>query len=127
MEGKEVSVNMDDMSKFFEWFFITSIAVDKDGLSHVEFVNKVIDASEMDSNGKPTGTHKFRMFVNDIEVNPLEAISEIQKQFDRLVLDKANELINERIDSELGDVYQLLDELKRGIDIRVNRVIPKPE
>lgn len=125
--SEEIKINMDDMSKFFEWFFIVSTSVDKDGIPVHEFVNKVIDAGEKDDKGELIGTNRFRMFVNDIEVNPLVAIKEMQEQFDRLVEDKAKDMIEERIDVQFSDIYQMLDEIKMGIDVRKKRIFPKAE
>ena len=125
--SQEIKINMDDMSKFFEWFFIVSTSVSKDGLTVHDFVNKVVDNGERDEKGELIGTNRFRMFVNDIEVEPMVAIREMQEQFDRLVEDKAREMISERVDAQFSDVYQMLDEIKMGIDIRKKRIFPKTE
>ena len=44
MATNEIVINMGDMSDFFEWFFIVSTAVEKDGLTTHDFVNKVVSA-----------------------------------------------------------------------------------
>lgn len=111
----EVKVNMDDMSKFFEWFFIVSTSVDKDGLTSYDFVNKVVENGERDETGEVNGTHRFRMFVNDIEVDPMTAIAEMQNQFETLVNEKAEELIKTRVNDKIQSMYNSLDEIHQTI------------
>lgn len=121
-QGLQCKVNMDDMSKFFEWFFITSVASVKDGVDIEEFVSNVVDNGEVDENGELNGTHRIRMFVNEIEVDPMSAIRQMQEQFDEQVLLKAKSLLDDKINGEFDDIYELLDEIKRGIDIRKERL-----
>lgn len=119
-DNSEIQINMNNMSEFFEWFFITSTAISKDGMTVDEFVNKVVSNGVVNSEGNLDGTHRIRMFVNDIEVNPLEAISELQKQFDEVVERRAKELFNEMIDNKFNDVIDNLDLLKNNIKENIN-------
>jgi hypothetical protein len=119
-ENKEIEINMKDMSEFFEWFFITSTAVNKDGMTVDEFVNKVVSNGVLNSDNELDGTHRIRMFINDIEVNPLEAISECQKQFDELVNRKAQMMLKEFVEDKFKDIFNNIDNLKETIENKIN-------
>jgi hypothetical protein len=100
-EKKELTINMNEMSSFFEWFFITSI-----NNTESEFINKILDNSVLNEKGEIDGTHRIKMFINDIEVEPLTAIHELQTQFDRIVSEKASEKLIQTFSIE--DFDQLL-------------------
>lgn len=119
-DNSEIQINMNNMSEFFEWFFITSTAISKDGMTVDDFVNKVVSNGVINSEGNLDGTHRIRMIVNDIEVNPYEAISELQKQFDEIVERRAKELFDNMIDNKVNDIIENLDTLRNNIKDNFN-------
>lgn len=121
-DNKGTYMHMDDMSEFFQWFFITSTAIAKDGLTIEEFVNKVVDGGERDEKGELTGNNRFQIFVNGIEVDPYSALSELQKQFDSVVAKKANEIAKDIISEKFSNINLALDNINEIVNQKFNEL-----
>jgi histidinol dehydrogenase len=114
---------LEEMSEFFKWFFLTTISKNPDEQTQEEFINKIIDGGGRDENGDLDDTHNIKIIINGVEVNPLTALSEMQKQFDDVVQRKISEKIKETISDKINEIHVSLDILKTNIEENIDKII----
>jgi ribosomal protein S20 len=112
MEKKNVNISMNDIAddKFFEWFFLTSIYGVGNNNSNdeklQEFINSINDNCMETAEGQ---VHNIKMFINDIEVNPIEAIKELQNQYEDQVDKAAKKLLSTKYSSIVEKLVKIED------------------
>jgi hypothetical protein len=122
MEEKYI-FDLEQMSDFFKWFFLTTISKSPDGSSQEEFINKITESGVRDESGELDGTHSIQILINGVEVNPFEALLEMQKQFDDVVQRKATDKIKNSVNEKIDDVHLALDLLKTNVEENIEKLI----
>jgi hypothetical protein len=117
--NKDIIINMNDMSEFFQWFFITSISNNSDPEKNTEFINKIVENSIVNDKNEYDGTHKISMTVNDIKVDPLFAINELQKQYERIVNERVEKRLNEILTEE--HLKEAFEQFKLNLLSKLNK------
>lgn len=77
---------------------------------------KVVD----DVIGEGNGNYDVELRINGIELNPIHAFEQWEKQFDKMLEEKAKNLIEHKIGEFDDMLYDLKNELKRGIAKKLN-------
>jgi hypothetical protein len=122
MEEKH-TFDLEQMDDFFRWFFLTTISKNPDNQTQEEFINKITEEGVRDEAGELDGTHTIQIIINGIVVNPFEALSEMQKQFDEVVQRKATEKIKNSVNEKVDEIYLALDLLKTNVDENIDKLI----
>lgn len=123
--NKEVRIKMEDMGEFFKWFFVTSTAIGKDDTEIGEFVNKVVDGGVRNENGELTGEHRIKMSVNGVEVDPYQALSELQKQFNDVVNKRVRMIFENELDEKLKGLSTSIDNFYNEIENAKQEILKK--
>lgn len=121
--GEKYIFDLEQMDDFFKWFFLTTISKNPDGQTQEEFINKITDSGVRDDAGDLDGTHSIQIFINGVEVNPYEALSEMQKQFDDVVQRKATEKIKDSVNEKIDEIHLSLDLLKTNVEENIDKLI----
>jgi len=122
MEEK-YTFDLEQVSDFFRWFFLTTISKNPDNETQEEFINKITEEGVRNEAGELDGTHTMQVLINGIEVNPYEALSEMQKQFDEVVQRKVTEKIKENVNEKIDEIHLALDLLKTNVDENIDKFI----
>ena len=122
MEEKYI-FDLEQMDDFFKWFFLTTISKNPDSQTQEEFINKITENGVRDEAGELDGTHTIQIFINGVEVNPYEALSEMQNQFDEVVQRKATEKIKDSVNEKIDEVHLSLDLLKTNVEEHIDKLI----
>lgn len=103
-----MEIDFTKLDKFHKWFMITMIT----DLTHKseDHGNAFFDEAKAKGDA-----HQVTFSYNGYDLDPLAAIDRLKEEFDRMVKEKASELLKQALDEKIAPIQQALDAVERDI------------